>query len=135
MSDDRASLLTSTRPYLIRAIREWAIDNGLTPQILVDASRPGVSVPIRYVQDGRIVLNIHDHAVAGISLENHEITFSARFGGTPHDIVVPVTAVVAIYARENNQGIFFQAADDDNPGGDDDPERPGGKRPHLKLVQ
>jgi stringent starvation protein B len=134
--------MTPTKPYLIRAIREWAIDNGLTPQILVDADAPDVSVPENFVQEGRIVLNIHHQAVNNLNLGNEEITFSARFGGAPHSIYLTVDAVLAIYARENGQGIFFQGGDEPEPedpspdgGGPEEDEPAGGSPPHLKLVR
>ena len=132
--------MTSTRPYLVRAIREWALDNGLTPQILVDADAEGVTVPDAYVKDGKIVLNIHDQAVNNLELGNDNVSFSARFGSKAIQIDVPIAAVLAIFARENGQGVFFQA--EDEPG--DDPAAPtdtapankkSSKRPRLKLVQ
>ena len=138
--------MISTKPYLIRAIREWAMDNGVTPQILVDTAVDDVSVPTSYVQDGKIVLNIHDRAVNGIELNNEWILFSARFGGVEYHIEVPVKAVLAIYARENGQGLYFKGDDTEdqtsattnvnteaNPESEK-PKKPA-KRPHLKLVQ
>ncbi len=139
--------MISTKPYLIRAIREWAMDNGVTPQILVDAAVENVNVPSSYVQDGKIVLNIHDRAVNGIELNNEWILFSARFGGVENHIEVPVRAVLAIYARENGQGLYFKGddADDNSAPAVTDATSPTGpeaekakkpaKRPHLKLVQ
>lgn len=134
--------MTSTRPYLIRAIRDWAMDNGFTPQILVDTSVAGVTVPTDFVQDGKIVLNIHDRAVGHIQLGTETIVFSARFNGQERTVEVPVPSVLAIYARENGQGLFFR--DDSSTSvprprprpraaGPQAPERR--KRPHLKLVQ
>jgi len=99
--------MTSSRPYLIRALYEWIVDNGLTPHLLVDATRPGVEVPQAYVDDGRIVLNIAPLAVHGLALGNERIEFDARFRGVPHHVVVPPAAVLAIYARENGQGMLF----------------------------
>ncbi len=141
-----AKTMISTKPYLIRAIREWAIDNGVTPQILVDAEIENVSVPPAYVQDGKIVLNIHDRAVNSIELNNEWVLFSARFGGVEHHIEVPVKAVLAIYARENGQGLFFKSdeAEDQTssaaeeslkPSPEPDKSKKSPKRPHLKLVQ
>ena len=97
---------TSTRPYLIRALYEWCTDNGLTPHVVirVDGS---VQVPLEYVKDGEIVLNISYDATSALQLGNDYIEFKARFGGQPRDIVVPVGRVVAIYARENGQGMAF----------------------------
>ena len=101
--------MTSTRPYLIRAINEWACENNLTPHLLVNALAEGVVVPTQFVKDGQIVLNINPSAVQSIELGNEWILFSARFSGKAMNIEVPVHAVLAIYARENGQGIFFAA--------------------------
>ncbi|ODU61228.1 MAG: ClpXP protease specificity-enhancing factor [Comamonadaceae bacterium SCN 68-20] len=97
---------TSTRPYLIRALYEWCTDNGLTPYVVVrvDAS---VQVPREYVKDGEIVLNVSYDATSALQLGNDYIEFKARFGGQPREIIVPVDHVVAIYARENGQGMAF----------------------------
>ena len=97
---------TSTRPYLIRALYEWCTDNGFTPYVavLVDDS---VQVPREYVKDGEIVLNISFDATSSLKLGNELIEFSARFAGTPREIMVPVERVIAIYARENGQGMAF----------------------------
>ncbi len=97
---------TSTRPYLIRALYEWCTDNGLTPYVavLVDDS---VRVPREYVKDGEIVLNISFDATSSLKLGNDFIEFKARFAGTPREILVPVARVIAIYARENGQGMAF----------------------------
>ncbi|MBN9367210.1 MAG: ClpXP protease specificity-enhancing factor [Comamonadaceae bacterium] len=97
---------TSTRPYLIRALYEWCTDNGFTPYVVVrvDAS---VQVPREYVKDGEIVLNVSYDATSALQLGNDYIEFKARFGGQPREIIVPVDHVVAIYARENGQGMAF----------------------------
>lgn len=98
--------IASTRPYLIRALHDWCTDNGYTPylSVFVDGS---VQVPPEYVKGGEIVLNIGFDATAGLQLGNEYIEFKARFGGVPRDIVVPVDHVLAIYARENGQGMAF----------------------------
>lgn len=98
----------STRPYLIRALHEWCMDNGFAPHIAVqvDAS---VQVPQEFVKNGEIVLNVSFDATSSLRLGNDFIEFKARFGGVARDIVVPVTHVVAIYARENGQGMAFPA--------------------------
>lgn len=135
--------MISTKPYLIRAIREWALDNGLTPQILVDANGEQVEVPDAYVKEGQIVLNIHDRAVHDLLMDNDRVSFSARFGGTPMSVDVPVGAIMAIFARENGQGIFFQQDGTDVPpdgnGSGSTSEKAGAAKrknpPHLKLVQ
>ena len=97
---------TSTRPYLIRALYEWCTDNGLTPYVavLVDET---VQVPREYVKDGEIVLNISFDATSSLKLGNDFIEFKARFAGTPREIQVPIGRVIAIYARENGQGMAF----------------------------
>jgi stringent starvation protein B len=99
---------TSTRPYLIRALHDWCTDNGFTPYIavFVDAS---VKVPMEYVKNNEIVLNVGFEATTGMKLGNEYIEFKARFGGTSRDIIVPVDHVIAIYARENGQGMAFPA--------------------------
>lgn len=104
MLDDAA--ITSTRPYLLRALHEWCSDNGLTPYLAVqvDAS---VQVPMAFVQDGHIVLNASYDATSALHMGNGYISFKARFGGKPHDIMLPVGRVVAIYARETGQGMSF----------------------------
>ncbi len=98
----------STKPYLLRAIYEWCTDNGYTPHIavVVDAN---VRVPMQFVRDGEIVLNISFEATSGLKMDNDAIQFSARFGGVSRDIFVPVENVIAIYARENGQGMAFDA--------------------------
>lgn len=97
---------TSTRPYLIRALYEWCTDNGLTPYVAVRVD-DSVQVPREYVKDGEIVLNISYDATSALQLGNDFIEFKARFGGKPRDIMVPVGRVIAIYARENGQGMAF----------------------------
>ena len=129
--------MTSSRPYLIRALYEWIADNGMTPHLLVDATAAGVDVPEHAVQDGKITLNVGMQAVSGLTLENDAIAFSARFSGVSHDIFVPPDAVLAIYARENGQGMMFPQDGEDGPGDgspepDRDPPSPGG---HLRVVK
>ncbi|MEK8049973.1 ClpXP protease specificity-enhancing factor [Ideonella sp. DXS22W] len=97
---------SSTRPYLIRALHEWCVDNGFTPYVAVYVSA-GVQVPMEYVKNNEIVLNIGVDATSGLELGNEYISFKARFGGVARDIIVPVDHVVAIYARENGQGMAF----------------------------
>ena len=97
---------TSTRPYLIRALHEWCTDNGFTPHLAVRVD-DSVQVPREYVNDGEIVLNVGLDATSALQLGNDFIEFKARFGGKPRDIMVPVGRVIAIYARENGQGMAF----------------------------
>lgn len=102
---------TSTRPYLIRALHEWCTDNGYAPHIAVRVDG-SVKVPMEYVRNGEIVLNVSFDATSGMRLGNDFIEFKARFGGVPRDVVVPTTHVVAIYARENGQGMAFPPPDE-----------------------
>jgi stringent starvation protein B len=129
--------MTSSRPYLVRAIYQWIVDNGLTPHLLVDASNDDVMVPSDYVEGGRIVMNIAPMAVQGLTLGNDEVTFSARFGGRPMSVQIPVQRVMAIYTRENGQGMMFTDEGGDGPSGDG-PDSGGGsdgKGSHLRVVK
>jgi len=100
--------MTSTKPYLLRAIFEWAEDNGFTPQVLVNAGAEGVEVPDAHVVDGQIVLNISTSAIQLHVMDNECLSFSARFSGIEQDIFLPIDSILAIFARENSQGIFFE---------------------------
>jgi len=130
--------LPSTRPYLIRAIHEWCCDNGFTPylSVAVDAS---VQVPRDFVKDGEIVLNTSYDATGNLRLGNDYIEFKARFGGVAREIVVPVDHVLAIYARENGQGMGFPppepVAVPDAVERPEPPASPAGGRPALKRVK
>lgn len=107
MTEDESPVMTSHRPYLLRALYEWIADNDMTPHLLVDATREGVQVPAHAVSEGKIVLNVAQQAVSGLEMTNDRIRFSARFGGVSQTISVPVPAVVAIYARETGQGMVL----------------------------
>ncbi|WNK21416.1 ClpXP protease specificity-enhancing factor [Halomonas piscis] len=120
----------SSRPYLARALYEWLLDNELTPYLVVDATRPGVEVPEQLVQNGQIVLNASPTAVRDFFMENQAIGFSARFSGKPMQIMIPMEALIAVYARENAAGMVFghepdlatldeEASDEASPGDDD----------------
>ena len=136
--------MTQSRPYIMRALYEWIVDNECTPYLLVDATVDSVMVPVQYVKDGQIVLNISPGAVIELHISNDAVTFNGRFGGVATDIYVPVAAVVGIYARENGQGMVFEPEEvsggpqppDDEP---TPPAGPGGKqperRPSLKIVK
>lgn len=105
------SAITPTRPYLVRAIYEWINDNSLTPYLLINAEEKGVFVPQQYIKDGQIVLNIAPHAVHQLLMDNDAVGFSARFGGVPQQVYVPMRAILGLYARENGQGLFFDASE------------------------
>lgn len=132
--------MTPIKLYLLRAVYDWAVDNNFTPQVLVDAGVAGVKVPTNYIQDGRIVLNVHPRAVGHFEFAAEALRFSARFGGQSLSVEVPYTAVLAIYARENNQGITFPemlAGDKPDSGPEDNPPggKPPGKGPSLRVVK
>ena len=140
--------MTSSKPYLIRALYQWIVDNDMTPQILVAADGPAGRLPQAYVKDGKIVLNIAPQAVRDLELGDADISFSARFGGTPMNVLAPVSQVLAIYARENGQGMLFSDKGEtppepsgDGPGtGPQHPASDGSKpasarRAKLKLVK
>lgn len=127
--------MTPSRPYLIRALYEWIIDNGHTPYILVNAEDDKVLVPRQFVEDGKIVLNIAPGAVQNLQLGNQVVELDARFSGTPMQVSVPVMSVLAIYARENGKGMVFT---DEEDGGDEPPPSPEedkSKRPALRVVK
>ena len=124
--------MISNRPYLIRAINEWLLDSQCTPHLLVDTEAPGVDVPQEHIQEGKIVLNIGPNAVEGLRISNEEVTFLARFSGVSRLISLPVSAVLAIYAKENGRGMMFNEADEPEP--DDSGPRPT-SRPSLKVVK
>ena len=109
-----AAELPSTRPYLIRALYDWCSENGFTPYVAVKVDH-SVQVPREYVQGGEIVLNVSMDATSSLKLGNDFIEFKARFGGKPCDIMVPIHRVMAIYARENGQGMAFPVSDEASP--------------------
>ena len=135
------SELTSTKPYLIRALHEWCTDNGLTPHLLV-AVNAQTRVPMGYVKNGEIVLNLNYAATRDLLIGSEAITFSARFGGVSQNLYVPMGAVRAVFARENNQGMFFDIETEtglqpEQATGESAPEASAEKpkKPSLKLVK
>ena len=109
--------MTSSRPYLVRALYDWIVDNQLTPYILVNALADQVLVPQDYVNpDGQVILNVSPSAVADFFMGEKHLSFRARFGGVPTDIFVPCHAIMGVYAKENQQGMIFEAEPDpDSP--------------------
>ncbi|SFR54286.1 ClpXP protease specificity-enhancing factor [Thiomicrospira sp. ALE5] len=138
--------MISNRPYLIRAIYQWIVDNDWTPHIQVDANYPGVLVPQQHVQDGVIVLNLAPSAVQGLDMDNALFTFRARFSGVEQRLAVPPQAVLAIFARENGQGMPLppepypetaladEGADASAPKSGK-PAKPGTKKPGLRRIK
>jgi stringent starvation protein B len=135
--------MTSNRPYLLRALYEWIGDNDMTPHVLVDATFEGVQVPKAAVKDGRVVLNIAARAVAGLDMGNRELRFKARFGGVSQSVVVPMPAILAIYAQETGQGMMLPEDggalpdDKETPGDAPEPPEDGGPKRggHLRVVK
>jgi len=123
--------MTSSRPYLLRAIYEWIVDNGLTPYLLVNAEINDVDVPLEHVNNGKIILNVAPEAVQGLELGDEAVSFSARFGGKPQQIYFPVSAALAIYARENGRGMVFSDDDDTPP----EPSKTKPSQPTLRVVK
>lgn len=129
--------MTSQKPYLIRAIHQWLLDNACTPYVLVNTLHDGVQVPLDYVRDNRIVLNIAPDAIRDLHMDNAWISFSARFAGKPMDVFIPVAAVQAIYGKENNEGMFFPDETPTTPPTPPEnslPTPPRGK-PSLKVIK
>lgn len=121
-----------TRPYLLRAMYAWITDNGFTPFLLVNAENNQVVIPREYVKDGKIIFNIAVTAVHNLSLENDRVFFDARFSGRNFSVFIPMYAVLAIYAKENGKGMFFQPEDYETPP-PEPPPRP--TKPVLKRVK
>ncbi len=129
-----ASSLSSQKPYFIRAVFDWLIDNSLTPYLSVDATYPDTQVPDDYVNDGKIIMDIAPNAVRNFHTDNDWISFSARFGGKPMEVFIPIGAVMGIYAKENNEGLFF-TADPTTPPAPSSPPK-ATKKPHkLSIVK
>lgn len=148
-SDDATVGMRDQRPYLLRALNDWIVDSGFTPHVLVDATRSGVMVPESAVSEGRVVLNISPTAVRFLDIDDDQLAFEARFGGVARQVSVPLSAILAIYARENGAGMAFEPPTEDetavgptaeggeSDGGDDEPPSsgPGGGRPGLRVVK
>ena len=128
--------MTSSRPYIMRALYEWIVDNDCTPYVLVDATVTDVMVPRQFVKDNQIVLNISPGAVMDLNISNEAVAFNGRFGGVATDVFVPISAVVGIYARENGQGMVFDPEEASEPPDDTPPEpNKADGRPALKIVK
>jgi len=125
--------MTPLKPYLIRSIYEWIVDNNLTPHLLVDAEHPDSVVPEDHINDGQIILNVRPAAIQGLDLGNTAIEFNTRFNGQPTQIFAPISAVLAIYAQENGRGMVFDQEEEnnDNP----PPPEPKPQKSHLRIVK
>ncbi len=132
--------MNSSVPYLIRAINEWILDNDCTPYMIVDATMENVSVPLEYVKDGQIVLNISPKAIRDLVIGSEYVMFSGRFAGVAHEIYAPIDAVMGIIAKENGEGMWFPreegTAEDSPEDPDPSPSSPPPKgKPSLKVVK
>ncbi|MEH6457705.1 MAG: ClpXP protease specificity-enhancing factor [Cocleimonas sp.] len=145
--------LPSNKPYLLRAVYEWIVDNNATPHVALFAENPDVLVPEQFVEDGKIVLNISPTAAEGLLIDNNSLSFSARFGGKPFNVYAPIGAVLALYASENGEGLSFDLEPSDETPPEDPPpavigsvdtgvKKPSSlakskisKRPSLKVVK
>ncbi len=122
--------MTSSKPYLVRALYEWILDNDNTPYILVDTGSTQVSIPPGIANDGKVVLNLAPRAVQDLDINNDSISFSARFNGVAEDIFCPMGSLLAIYARENGEGMMFPPEEE---GGEPEDDKPAG--PTLKVIK
>lgn len=129
--------MTSSRPYLIKALYQWILDNDCTPYLLVNALADDVSVPQDFVNpDGQVVLNVSPSAVVNYEMNDEALSFRARFGGVPTEIYVPCYAVMGIYAKENQQGMIFEnEPDNSSPPPKSKKVDPNANRPSLKIVK
>lgn len=145
--------MTPTRPYLVRALHEWILDNDCTPYLLVNADYEGVIVPRDFVNDGKITLNVSPTATSNLNIDNASLFFATRFSGRSVELFIPIGAVLAVYAKENGRGMYFDADEippgthsveeealpDDKPDtdaeSDSDPDKPKGGKSHLKVIK
>lgn len=141
-----------SRPYILKALYEWLLDNDLTPHLVVNAEEDNVTVPVQFVDEGQIVLNVNPSAVRNLYMDDEAVSFNARFSGQPMDVYVPMRAIMAIYARENGQGMGFGTepgvefyleaevreevkASEDVGSAESDAPKPKRKGPALKVVK
>jgi len=130
-----AMSMTSNQPYFIRALYQWIVDNDMTPYLLVNAEDAQAQVPQQYIEDGKIVLNLAPMAISDLDMGNDIICFNARFGGKSTEVHFPIMAVLAIYAKENGQGMAFNESSNDKPTPPFSPTPNKSDRPSLKLVK
>ncbi|MDH3388010.1 MAG: ClpXP protease specificity-enhancing factor [Gammaproteobacteria bacterium] len=128
--------MTPSKPYLVRALYEWILDNEKTPYILVDTGNDEVRIPAGIATDGKVVLNLAPPAIQNLEMTNDYLSFSARFNGVAEDIYCPIGSVMAIYARENGEGMMFPAEDSSDAAGEvDKPISDKPKGPTLKVIK
>lgn len=133
MAESSTPGMSSSRPYLMRAIYDWIVDNNLTPYLLVNAGEPDVQVPVEHISNGKIILNVDPNAVQNLDMLGTEISFNARFSGKQTQVRLPISAALAIYARENGRGMVFN--DDDETPPDPSDEKNKSNMPNLRIVK
>ena len=129
--------MTPSKPYLIRALYQWLLDNAMTPYILADTSSDDVLVPSGVANDGKIVLNLAPSAIQNLEMTNDFLSFSARFNGVTQDVYCPMSSILAIYARENGEGMMFSAESEDSQAEEagDSGKAKKPSKPGLKVVK
>jgi stringent starvation protein B len=131
--------MTSSKPYLVRALYEWILDNDTTPYILVDSGGEQVVIPRGIASDGKVVLNLAPSAIQNLEMTNEHVSFSARFNGVSEHIYCPISSLLAIYARENGEGMMFPTeesdSEDNKSGKAETSDRPKSGGPTLKVIK
>jgi stringent starvation protein B len=128
--------MTSSKPYLVRALYDWILDNDNTPYILVDTGSEQLQIPPGISSDGKVVLNLAPAAIQNLEMTNDYVSFSARFNGVADQIFVPIGSLLAIYARENGEGMMFPAEEgDDSADAGEGEDRPKPGTPNLKVIK
>ncbi len=127
--------MTSLKPYLIRSLYEWIVDNDMTPYLLVNAEHPDAVLPEAFIENNQIVLNVRPAAVQNLLLGDDEVEFNARFSGKPMHVIAPVNAILAVYAQENGQGMVFDPNEEAENDAFSENKKPTNKRPQLRIVK
>jgi len=127
--------MTSLKPYLIRSLYEWIVDNDMTPYLLVNAAHPDAVLPEAFIENNQIVLNIRPAAVQNLLLGDDDVEFNARFSGRPMHVIAPVSAILAVYAQENGQGMVFDPSEEAGNDAASENKKPTNKRPQLRIVK
>ena len=127
--------MTSVRPFLIRALIDWIVDNDHTPYVAIDCRVPGVQAPVDRAQEGKLVVNVSANATRHLDIDSEWLNVDCRFGGRPFHIAAPLGAVVAVYSRESNMGMAFEAEAADGDAAQTEPPKPRPSGPNLTLVK
>ena len=127
--------MTSVRPYLIRALIDWIVDNDHTPYVAIDCRVSGVQAPVDRAKEGKLVVNVSGNATRHLDIDNEWLNVDCRFGGRPFHVAVPLGAVVAVYSREGNMGMAFEAEGADGDASETEPPKPRPDGPKLTLVK